>query len=126
MIYDPVEVAITFLKPRVPGVMVSGSLVGHAVNSRHLIVTLIGGTREVRHRLDRWRFDFDAYGPDKRSALQVALTARTALLEELPGRQVGPMIAAEVTEELGPSDISDPVSREQRFVFSHAIYLYGS
>ncbi|WP_433434500.1 hypothetical protein [Nonomuraea sp. CA-141351] len=123
---DPVEVAITFLKPRLSGVAVSGSLVGHATNSRRLVVTLIGGTREVRNRLDRWRLDFDAYGPDKRAALQVALTAREFLLEEMPGRTVGGVVVADVSEELGPSDISDPVSREQRFVFSHAIYLYRS
>ncbi|MEV0823850.1 hypothetical protein [Nonomuraea rubra] len=126
MIYDPIEVAITFLKPRLPGIAVSGSLIGHATHGRSLVVTLLGGTREVRNRLDRWRLDFNAYGPDKRAALRIALTARAALLEDMPGREVGDVVVADVSEELGPSDISDPVSREHRFVFSHAIYLYGS
>ncbi|MEU4579976.1 hypothetical protein [Nonomuraea sp. NPDC023979] len=126
MTIDPVEVALTFLKPRLPGIAVSGSLVGHATHGRHLVVTLVGGRREVRNRLDRWALDFDAYGPDKRGALQLALTARAALLEELPGRAVGGAVVADVVEDLGPSDISDSVSREHRFVFSHALYLYGS
>lgn len=123
MIYDPLEVGLTFLRSSITDVPIAADLVGHSTSSPRLVVSVTGGGVAVRNRLDRVALDIDAYGPNKGAALGLAMRARNAFLSG-PGWSDGTVAFAETTEELFPQDLADPTSREQRFVGSYSIFVY--
>jgi hypothetical protein len=123
-VYDPIQVVLDLLRAGIDDVPVAADLVGHENGALRVVASLTGTTVQVRHRLDRVNFDFDAYGPTKNAAVLLAMRARAVLLESGPGSSFQNVGIADVEETLGPQDLTDGVSRESRFVFSVALYMY--
>lgn len=124
---DPIPFMIARVKetPGLPDrVTVSGDLDFHEPGQRQIDVVLDGGERIVRDRLDRWDFTINHYAPLKQQAMETALLVREYLLEQVPGRVFSGVGVNDVGEELGPSDIGDIDSKEQRIIHRVSVYLY--
>lgn len=124
MIYDPIEVAIRVLRSGIDDIPVSGDLIGHKTGTSRIVVTLLNINTITRHRLDRVRIDVHAYGPSKAEALHNAMRARDVLLAKGPNFAHEGVAIADANNDFGPQDISDPTSREHRFVTSLDLYIY--
>lgn len=124
MIYDPIEIAIALLKTGISDIPVSGDLIGHQAGKPRVVVSLLNISTVYPKRLDRVRLDVHAYGPAKNTALHNAMRARHVLLTSGPNFSRGGVAIADANNDFGPQDISDPKSREHRFVFSLDLYMY--
>lgn len=124
MIYDPLKVAIAAVRATVKDVPVASDLIGHRTGHRRVVITLMSPSVAFNRRLDRIRIDVETYGPTKQDALMLAMRARHALLEEAPGKAFHDVVISDASGDVGPSDISDPVSREHRFFLSLDLYMY--
>lgn len=123
---DPLALVISYLKarPELSGVPVQADLIGHATGAALVHVEVSGGTRAVRDKADLWHLSISYYGPDKRSTVALALATREVLLEHLPGRNLHGVTVADVSEGTAPSDFSESVAGEQRYLHLVSLLIY--
>lgn len=124
MLYDPLAVAIAAVRAGIDDVPVTGDHIGHTPGSARVVVSLLNISVAVRQRLDRVRFDFETFGPNKEAALNLAMRVRHVLLDETPAKAFGNVAVTDVTADFGPMDITDPNTREHRFVTSLDMFMY--
>ncbi|GAA0954992.1 hypothetical protein [Nonomuraea longicatena] len=124
MIYDPIEVAVALLRTGITDIPVAGNLIGHQAGKSRVVVSLLNISNITPKRLDRVRLDVSAYGTAKHTALRNAMLARHVLLTNGPNFSYDGVAIADANNDFGPQDISDPTSREHRFVISLDLYIY--
>lgn len=124
---DPIAVAVACLKasplltPMMP-VTVANTLDGFAAGGRWLTVSVTGGTRQRWNLMDMPRLDLNAYAEDKPLAHELAERAVTALLASPGYTTAGGVIrAADVL--VRPTDLTDPIDHQPRFVASVQLWL---
>lgn len=122
---DPVDLVITYLKaqPEMAGYPVAADLVGHDIGAFRVEVRFGGGGRIVRDIEDRWNITINYYGPTKRETAALALLTRELLIERLRAQRFNGVTVNDVHEGHAPTDHSDSVVGEQRFLHLISIDL---
>lgn len=125
---DPLSFIVARVRaiPGLPvGTVVSSDLAFHEPGTSAIDIALEPGPgRMVRDRMDAFSYTLNHYGPDKGSALRLAMLVRRYLLEVMPGTGLNGVAVHEVEENQTPWEFDDKDSHEKRFVHRVTISVY--
>lgn len=126
MLPDPVEIAIAWLSTdddiEALGATVAADLVGYDAGKRWITVQVTGGTRPILRRLDAPRLDLNAYAETRHMAHHVCEAALHSL-SQMPGYTHTTGVVTGLEVGVRPSDLTDPVNNQFRFVADITVYL---
>lgn len=124
MLDDPTPLLVLPLRSMASGTFVSGDWIGRPEGRPTVIVEYDGGYRVVRDRMDRAEFTIHVYAGTRAVTAALAFNLRARVLADLPGAVVNGIQIADVDELMMPTPTPDEESREWRFTFSCALYVY--
>lgn len=125
MLSEPTPLVVQFLRQAAgPDVFVSGDWIGRPQGKAAVIVDFDGGWRTVRDRMDRAEFTVHVYASDRDATSVLAFRLRDLVLTSMPGHVWSGVQVADVEELMMPSPTPDEESREWRYTFSFAAWLF--
>ncbi|WP_436776046.1 hypothetical protein [Yinghuangia sp. YIM S09857] len=125
MLTEPTPLVAEFMIEHAgPGVYVSGDWIGRPEGKSAVIVDFDGGYRVVRDRMDRAEFVIHVYAATREAASALAFRLRDAALSSLPAHVAHGVQVADAEELMMPTPTPDELSRESRYTFAFAIYLF--
>lgn len=121
LLEDPMPDIILFLEGELPvSYVVAEDLTGWHKPEIRVTVQPTGGIVINRHRIFRPVYDVNVYAPSKPAAYAVALKALQALYSLKNEVMASGQVCTEV-ECTMPSDITDPINNNPRFVFDASL-----
>lgn len=121
MIPDALPVLISYLDDELTA-RVAGDLVGFAAGDDWLVVSVSGGTEATRGRLWGLSVDFNAYAPSRPGAHALCRQA-IAVSQRMPGLVAGELVIASVGVDTTPTDLTDPLNQQYRYIASLTVYV---
>jgi predicted DNA-binding ArsR family transcriptional regulator len=123
---DEVEFIINFLETHpyivdYSPVTVASDLTGYVSPNRWISVQATGGNKLTKQRVSASRVDVNVYAESKPVAKRIAL-ATVAALESIKGHSNLEAVVINADVSL-PSDLTDPVNSNPRFVFDATITI---
>lgn len=103
-------------------VEVAGDLKGYEATQRWISVQATGGTKELKQRVSAPRIDVNVYAESKPVAKRIALAA-IAAIESMKNYTTSEAVFTRSPDVSLPTDLTDSVNSQPRYVFDATIYL---
>ncbi|MCY0962737.1 hypothetical protein [Streptomyces sp. H27-H5] len=116
---------VTYLRslPEMPAGSVRGDMTEHVAGDTTVYLEHSGGYRVVRDAEDRADIEYSVYSLDRKACIDLAMSVREKLLEELPGMAVAGALVLDVEDIAIPSYFPDDSSREHMYGGEIAVFL---
>jgi hypothetical protein len=119
---DPVVDIINYLESALPLFVVAEDLTGWHKPEVRVTIQPTGGVVVNPHRIFRPVYDVNAYAPTKTAAMAAALEALRAIYTLKNQVLESGQVVTEVECSM-PSDLTDPINNNPRFVFDASITM---